>query len=220
MLSSAIGPGRSSTAIRSSDDRATPSALGAVGWWVATQPDARRAHAITAMLFMNGPYSRFGVFKGSPERASMTTDRDGSRDWVVVRGSASGFAQEISVGPHRLHADEPIPSGGTDTGPSPYDLLLAALGSCTSMTVSLYARRRKWPLQAVVVRLRHSRSYPEDCVDCEAKSVRIERIECEIGLTGELSDEQRAALLAIAEKCPVHRTLTSGVRIDSRLSER
>src|SRR5580765_5607769 len=89
-------------------------------------------------------------------RPKMTANPRDSRDWVVVSGPASGFAQEISVGQHRLKSDEPAPSGGTDTGPSPYDLLLAALGSCTSMTISLYARRRKWPLEAVVVRLRHS----------------------------------------------------------------
>ncbi len=149
----------------------------------------------------------------------MTTERDRSRDWVIVTGPSTGFAQEISVGPHRLASDEPVASGGTDTGPSPYDLLLAALGSCTSMTISLYARRKKWPLEAVVVRLRHSRIYAEDCSDCETKNVRIDRIEREIGLTGALSNEQRAALLAIAEKCPVHRTLTSEVRIDSLLSD-
>lgn len=139
------------------------------------------------------------------------------REWVVVEGPASGFAQEISAGPHRLRGDEPVGAGGTDTGPTPYDLLLAALGSCTSMTIASFARRRKWPLEHVTVRLRHSRIYADDCADCEAKSVRIDRIEREIGLRGELSDVQRSALLAIAEKCPVHRTLTSEVRIDSRL---
>jgi putative redox protein len=136
---------------------------------------------------------------------------------VVVRGPASGFAQQISVGPHQLRGDEPVESGGTDTGPTPYDLLLAALGTCTSMTISVFARRRKWALQDVTVRLRHSRVYPEDCGDCESKNVRIDRIEREIGLTGDLGDDQRKALLAIAEKCPVHRTLTSEIRIDSRL---
>ncbi len=86
------------------------------------------------------------------------------------------------------------------------------------MTISMYARRKKWPLQNVTVRLRHSRIYAADCADCETKNVRIDRIEREIGLKGDLSDEQRNGLLAIAEKCPVHRTLISEIRIDSRLS--
>ena len=141
-----------------------------------------------------------------------------SREWVLVEGRASGFAQQISVGSHRLSSDEPVDAGGTDTGPNPYELLLAALGSCTSMTISMYARRKKWPLQNVTVRLRHSRIYAADCADCETKNVRIDRIEREIGLKGDLSDEQRNGLLAIAEKCPVHRTLISEIRIDSRLS--
>jgi putative redox protein len=149
----------------------------------------------------------------------MTAESSVSREWVVVRGPASGFAQQISVGPHQLRGDEPLDAGGTDTGPTPYDLLLAALGTCTSMTISMFARRRKWPLQDVTVRLRHSRIYAEDCADCESKNVRIDRIEREIGLKGDLSDDQRKALLAIAEKCPVHRTLTSEIRIDSRLLE-
>ena len=149
----------------------------------------------------------------------MTTDPRDSRDWVVVAGGSSGFAQELSVGPHRLASDEPVASGGTDTGPSPYDLLLAALGSCTSMTISLYARRKGWRLEAVTVRLRHSRIHARDCADCETKEGRLDRIEREIGLRGDLSDEQRDRLMAIADKCPVHRTLTSEVRIDSRLRE-
>ena len=147
----------------------------------------------------------------------MTVESSDSREWVVVEGP-SGFAQQIAVGPHRLNSDEPVASGGTDTGGTPYDLLLAALGACTSMTISVYARRKRWPLQHVIVRLRHSRIYAEDCVDCETKTVRIDRIEREIGLRGDLSDEQRNALLAIAQRCPVHRTLTSEIRIDSRLS--
>jgi putative redox protein len=145
---------------------------------------------------------------------------EGSEGWVVVSGEATGFAQDVSVGRHRLLADEPESSGGTDTGPTPYDLLLAALGTCTSMTVSLYARRKGWPLEHVRVRLRHGRIHAKDCADCETKHGMIDRIERELELTGELSDEQRARLLAIAEKCPVHRTLTSEIRIDSRLESR
>ena len=88
---------------------------------------------------------------------------------VIVKGDASGFAQEIVAGPHRLTADEPIEVGGRNTGPSPYDLLLAALGSCTSMTVALYARTKKWPLESVTVHLRHSKIHAADCRDCETK---------------------------------------------------
>src|SRR5712692_8776003 len=99
---------------------------------------------------------------------------------IVVRGSATGFAQEIFAGRHRLTADEPADAGGTDTGPGPYDLLLAALGSCTSMTISLYARRKAWPLERVTVRLRHSREYASDCADCETKQGLLDRIERDI----------------------------------------
>ena len=147
----------------------------------------------------------------------MSAEAPDAREWVVVNGASTGYAQEIAIGAHRLMGDEPVAAGGTDTGPSPYNLLLAALGSCTSMTIALYARRRKWPLEHVTVRLRHSRIHAEDCADCEEMDVRVERIEREIALAGALSDEQRKALLAIAEKCPVHRTLMSGVRIESRL---
>jgi len=135
---------------------------------------------------------------------------------VVVRGSAAGFAQEIHAGPHRLHADEPVSVGGTDTGPSPYDLLLAALGACTSMTVAMYARRKAWSLEAVTVHLRHSKIYAADCADCETKEGMLDRIERDIHFAGPLTDEQRAKLLEIANKCPVHRTLTSGIDIVSR----
>jgi uncharacterized OsmC-like protein len=136
--------------------------------------------------------------------------------WIVVEGEASGFAQQWSAGRHRLLADEPVSAGGTDTGPSPYDLLCAALGTCTSMTISLYARRKQWPLQSVTVHLRHAKIHARDCADCETREGRIDRIEREITLTGELSDEQRTQLMAIADKCPVHRTLTSEISIVSR----
>ena len=136
---------------------------------------------------------------------------------VIVHGNAAGFAQEISVGPHRLAADEPVAAGGTDTGPNPYDLLLAGLGACTSMTVAMYARRKQWPLEAVTVRLRHSKIHAADCESCETKEGLLDRIERDVEFTGPLSEEQRARLLEIANKCPVHRTLTSEVDIQTRL---
>jgi putative redox protein len=136
---------------------------------------------------------------------------------VVVDGSAKGFAQNIGLGDHRLVADEPTAVGGTGTGPGPYDLLLAALGSCTSMTVGLYARGKQWPLEAVRVRLRHSKIHAADCQDCETKVGMIDQIERDIELVGSLDGEQRARLLDIANKCPVHRTLTSEIAIRTRL---
>jgi uncharacterized OsmC-like protein len=135
---------------------------------------------------------------------------------VLVRGSAAGFAQEIHAGSHRLHADEPVTSGGTDTGPSPYDLLLAALGACTSMTVGMYARRKAWPLEEVTVQLRHSKIHAVDCAACETKEGMLDRIERDIHFAGPLDLEQRSKLLEIADKCPVHRTLTSEIDIKTR----
>jgi uncharacterized OsmC-like protein len=135
---------------------------------------------------------------------------------VIVSGDASGFAQEIVVGPHRLTADEPIEFGGKETGPGPYDLLLAALGSCTSMTISLYARMKKWPLESVTINLRTSKIHAADCRDCETKEGKIDRIEREIHLVGNLDSEQKKKLIEIADKCPVHRTLKSEIDIQTK----
>src|SRR5712664_3031634 len=133
---------------------------------------------------------------------------------VVVRGGARGFVQEISVGRHHLTADEPVAAGGTDRGPDPYNLLLAALGSCMSMTIALYARTKKWPLQSVVVRLSHSRIYARDCADCVVRDdTMLDRIETEVQLSGALTAEQHSKLMEVAHKCPVHRTLTSKIEI-------
>jgi len=137
---------------------------------------------------------------------------------VIVTGDASGLAQDITVGRHRLSADEPLASGGTDTGPDPYDLLLCALGSCTSMTLALYARRKQWPLRAVTVRLRHSRIHAADCETCETREGQLDRIEREVELVGDLDEGQRARLLEIANRCPVHRTLKSEIDIQTRLA--
>ena len=151
------------------------------------------------------------------ERADTRVEGADPRE-VVVRGDARGFAQEIVVGAHRLAADEPTSAGGTDTGPNPYDLLLASLGACTSMTVALYARRKSWPLEAVTVRLRHTKIHAADCEDCETREGMLDRIERDIELTGALTDEQRARLLEIAGRCPVHRTLRSEIDIRTRLT--
>src|SRR5881409_4097625 len=135
---------------------------------------------------------------------------------VVVRGGADSFKQEIAVGKHALVADEPVSAGGGDAGPDPYDYLLASLGVCTSMTVGLYARRKQFPLENITVSLRHSRIYAEDCEECETKEGMLDRIDVEIELTGSLTAEQRAKLMEIAAKCPVHRTLTSEINIRLR----
>jgi uncharacterized OsmC-like protein len=136
---------------------------------------------------------------------------------VIVRGGPAGFTQTIEIGEHSLVADEPREVGGEDRGPDPYELLLAALGACTSMTLRMYANLKKWPLQGVEVRLRHGKIYAQDCKDCETKEGKIDRIEREIRLEGDLDDSQRARLLAIADRCPVSRTLQSEIRIESRL---
>lgn len=157
-----------------------------------------------------------GTARRSKEMPDEEIMADSAKE-VVVHGSAAGFAQEIHAGNHRLKADEPVAAGGTDTGVSPYDMVLAALGACTSMTIGMYARRKAWPLESVTVRLRHSRIYAADCADCETKEGMLDRIECDIHLTGPLTPEQHARLLEIANKCPVHRTLTSEIRIDTRM---
>ena len=118
---------------------------------------------------------------------------------------------------HRLASDEPRLVGGGDTGPNPYDLLLSALGACTSMTVSLYARRKRWPLEAVTVTLRHARIHATDCAECETKHGWLDHIECDIELRGPLEQEQRVRLREIANLCPVYKTLTSEVHIRTRL---
>jgi len=139
---------------------------------------------------------------------------------VVVRGNASGFLQEVVSGAHHLQADEPVSAGSSDAAPGPYDYLLVGLGVCTSMTVGLYARRKQWPLENITVSLRHSRIHAKDCEECETKEGMLDRIETEIELTGSLSSEQRAKLMEIAAKCPVHRTLKSEINIRLRAAEK
>src|SRR5665213_2431793 len=136
---------------------------------------------------------------------------------VYVRGNGKSLAQQIQIAPHCIVSDEPLSAGGTDTGPNPYDLLLSALGACTSMTITLYAHRKAWPLEDVIVHLRHSKVHAADCADCETKDVMLDQIERDIHLSGKLSGEQRSKLREIANKCPVHRTLISGIHIETRL---
>ncbi len=136
---------------------------------------------------------------------------------VFVHSGSLRYAQNISVGSHVLQADEPSDYGGNDVGPNPYELLLAALGACTNMTVRMYAERTQWPLQGVQVSLSYAKVHAEDCAECETKVGMVDRIEVGISFTGDLTEEQLRKLLEIANKCPVHRTLVSRCQIDTRL---
>ena len=150
------------------------------------------------------------------------TTQDSGRDAaaegtvIVTEASSGAYTREITVGDHRLLSDEPRPIGD-DAGPTPYDLVLAGLGACTSMTVRMYANLKGWPLEAVRVRLRHSRIHAEDCAACETTKGWINQIDLDIVLVGDLDDSQRERLLHIAERCPVHQTLTSEVHIVTSL---
>ena len=133
---------------------------------------------------------------------------------VVVEETGEGrFTQVIAAGPHRMRADEPESYGGLESGPSPYDLVLAGLGACTSMTLRMYAGRKKLPLDKVQVTLSHQKIHAQDCAECETKDGRIDRIERRIRMTGNLDQDQRRQLLAIADRCPVHKTLESEVQV-------
>lgn len=139
---------------------------------------------------------------------------------VEVRENGRGtFANDIRAGRHVLPADEPESAGGNDSGPSPYDYLLAGLGACTSMTLRMYARHKKLPLEHVAVRLRHAKVHADDCADCEHTEGKIDLIERRIAIRGDLTDEQRARMLEIADRCPVHRTLTGQIEIRTRAAD-
>jgi uncharacterized OsmC-like protein/fermentation-respiration switch protein FrsA (DUF1100 family) len=149
-----------------------------------------------------------------PATAEEAMDPGESPRRVVVRETRdSKFQQSISVGPHHLVADEPVAAGGEDTGPGPYDFLLAGLGACTSMTMRLYADRKMLPLERTTITLRHSKIHAQDCAECETKQGMLDQIERVIAMEGALDAEQRKKLMEIADKCPVHRTLTSEIRI-------
>jgi putative redox protein len=153
----------------------------------------------------------------APEAAA---DRGGEPRNVVVRETRnSKFQQTVSIGPHRLLADEPVAAGGEDSGPGPYDFLLAGLGACTSMTMRLYADRKSLPLERVTVTLKHNKIHAEDCSDCETKAGMLDQIDRTIAMEGALDAGQREKLMEIADKCPVHRTLTSEIRIVTRAAD-
>jgi putative redox protein len=138
-----------------------------------------------------------------------------ANEWVRARIGPSGFRVEINSRRHHLSADEPRPLGGTDAGPTPYELLLASLAGCTAMTLRMYADRKKWPLEAAVIWLRQSRSHEVDCAECVSEPVGMGVIERRVELVGPLSDEQKARLLEIADRCPVKQTLERGIRVSA-----
>jgi len=147
----------------------------------------------------------------------VNSKRPGEGGVVVQEAGTGRLAQDITADGHTWNAGEPESAGGDDSGPSPYDLLLSALGACTSMTLRMYADRKGWDLRNVKVTLRHDRVYAEDCASCETQSGRLDRIVREISVEGDLDAEQRKSLLAIADRCPVHRTLQSEIVIESDL---
>jgi putative redox protein len=150
-----------------------------------------------------------------PEKKSEITVPSDNR--VIVHTGSTGYFTEISANGYNLTADEPISVGGTDMGPTPYDYLVTALGSCTAITIRMYADRKGWPVESITVRLRHQKIHAEDCETCETKTGKIDYIERELDLSGPLDEQQRKRLLEIADKCPVHRTLHSEVNVKTVL---
>ncbi|WP_420602189.1 alpha/beta fold hydrolase [Flagellimonas sp.] len=130
---------------------------------------------------------------------------------------SDGFTTEMKVGNHYMIADEPESYGGNDFGPSPYELVSAGLSACTAMTIQMYAKRKGWPVENVEVHTSYSKSHAEDCENCENDNAKIDTFHREIKLTGNLDDKQRARMMQIADKCPVHKTLHSETQVISRL---
>ena len=136
---------------------------------------------------------------------------------VVARTGAVGFRTDVRAGRHALTADEPASVGGSDLGPTPYDFLSAALATCTTMTLQMYARHKKLSLDAATVRVVHDKVHADDCVDCETSEGRIDEFRRNISLQGELTEKQRQRMLEIADRCPVHRTLHGEIKVRSEL---
>ncbi len=145
----------------------------------------------------------------------MTSDTEEGGRWLEARVGSDGLRADLTARHHRMSADEPESVGGTDAGPTPYEYILAALASCTAITIRLYANRKAWPLESATVAVRQGRSHHKDCEMCETEKVAIGVIEQRVELTGQLSDEQRKRLLEIADRCPIRQTLARGIEVSS-----
>ncbi len=178
---------------------------------LARQADARFAANVIAA------WAQRYIESETPAAGTKTTDATPDDAVHVTEHDHGAFAVTINTGRHHWLADEPSAVGGDDLGPNPYQMLCAALGACTVMTLHMYARHKKLPLEHVAVTLKHDKIHAEDCAECETRSGQIDRIERSIRIEGDLDDAQRQRLLEIADKCPVHRTLHSEVRILTRL---
>jgi putative redox protein len=149
-----------------------------------------------------------------PAIASNAQLEDAGR-WVTAHIGPKGFRTDVQAGSHAMVVDEPVPLGGTELGPTPYEYLLTALGSCMVMTLRVYADRKAWPLEGATVQLRSGQSHERDCEKCETEKVGIGVIQRKIDLAGPLTDEQRVRLLQIADRCPVKQTLERGIRVET-----
>ncbi|MFD2785279.1 OsmC family protein [Hymenobacter rubripertinctus] len=136
---------------------------------------------------------------------------------VLVKVGPEALLADVRAGRHTWLVDEPVAVGGQDAGPTPYDLLLSALGACTAITLRLYATRKKWPLEGIEVRLRHQRVHEQDCEQCEQAGHTLDEVRKELRLLGPLDEQQRQRLEAVSQKCPVQKTLMSGLRIITEL---
>ena len=169
----------------------------------------RKADSEYVAATIAGWSSRYLPADTDPEKVAV------SQGHVLVEEKNQKFTQHVHSDSHYWLADEPQSVGGDNTGPDPYEHLLAALGACTSMTLRMYASRKSLPLDHVRVELKHSRDYNKDCAGCDEKPVQIEVIDRTVTIVGDLSDEQRDRLLQIADRCPVHRTLHSELRVNT-----
>jgi putative redox protein len=149
------------------------------------------------------------------ELPTTTTTAEDGGSWVTGRVGAEGFRAELTARSHHAVADEPESFGGTDAGPTPYEYILMAIVACTAMTVRMYANRKKWPLESAIVSVRQAHSHEPDCERCETQAVGMARVERRIELVGPLSEEQRARLLDIANRCPIKQTLERGVHVEA-----
>jgi uncharacterized OsmC-like protein len=149
------------------------------------------------------------------EQPATETEPDGEdeRGWIAASVGAKGYRADVQVRHHRLVVDEPTSAGGTDDGPTPYEYLLTALATCTAMTLRVYANRKQWPLEEIVVRMRTAQNHLSDCVQCADAPVGVTWVDRRVELSGTLTDEQRKRLMEIADRCPVKQSLERGIRI-------